>query len=252
MSTGSPRSTGKLGDSGLKTFHDIARTNGLALRKGHTLLANLVAAGEVPLALTTYRYKPEQLKAAGAPIEPLYIPPVVAFVSSIAVTRCATHPNAAVLFHEFMLRDGQEIYARRNLMPTNVKVRPATGRRRTDTHGSRGYPRQPEEMDRAVGQDHRASVMSRIAEMCSARVPHAVQRKAVHRRCGTKVVTHRNRVSGCNETGVPGLQRSTSCCTAPTALRLAAACYSAQLQRSDRSRPSPKLPPTPAPTAPSG
>jgi iron(III) transport system substrate-binding protein len=116
--------TGKLGDSALQTFREIARTNGLALRKGHTLLANLVAAGEVPLALTTYRYKPEQLKAAGAPVETLYIPPVVAFVSSIAVTRCATHPNAAVLFHEFMLRDGQEIYARRNLMPTNIKVRP--------------------------------------------------------------------------------------------------------------------------------
>ena len=115
---------GRLGDHGLDTFRDIARaTNGLALRKGHTLLANLVAAGEVPLALTVYRYKPEQLKAAGAPIEPLYLPPVVAFVSSIAVTRCATHPNAAVLFHEFMLHDGQEIYAKRNLMPTNVKVR---------------------------------------------------------------------------------------------------------------------------------
>jgi iron(III) transport system substrate-binding protein len=114
----------RIGEPGLGLFREIARTNGFALRKGHTLLANLVAAGEVPLALTVYRYKPEQLKAAGAPIEPLYLPPVAAFLSSVAVTRCAPHPNAAVLFHEFMLHDGQEIYARRNLMPTNLKVRP--------------------------------------------------------------------------------------------------------------------------------
>ena len=32
------------------------------MRKGHTLLTNLVASGEVPLALTVYNYKAEQLK----------------------------------------------------------------------------------------------------------------------------------------------------------------------------------------------
>ena len=29
----------------------------MSMRKGHTLLANLVAAGEVPLALTVYGYR---------------------------------------------------------------------------------------------------------------------------------------------------------------------------------------------------
>jgi iron(III) transport system substrate-binding protein len=111
-------------DKGLAVFKEIVRTNGMSFRKGHTLLANLVAAGEVPLALAVYRYKPEQLRAAGAPIQSLYLPPVVAFASSIAVSRCATHPNAAVLMFEFMLREGQEIYADRDLTPTNPKVRP--------------------------------------------------------------------------------------------------------------------------------
>src|SRR5439155_2545149 len=61
---------GKLGEEkGLRLFKEIAQTNGISTRKGHTLLANLVAAGEIPLALTLYRYKPEQLKTAGAPIE---------------------------------------------------------------------------------------------------------------------------------------------------------------------------------------
>ena len=114
----------KLGEeAGLRLFRDIVRTNGVSLRTGHTLLTNMVAAGEVPLALTVYSYKPEQLSRAGAPIRALYLPPVVAFTTGVSVTRCATRPNAAVLFHEFMLRDGQEILARRDIAPTNPKVK---------------------------------------------------------------------------------------------------------------------------------
>ena len=60
-------------DKGVQLFKDIVKTNGFSIRKGHTLLANLVAAGEVPLALDTYSYKPEQQKRSGAPVEPLYL-----------------------------------------------------------------------------------------------------------------------------------------------------------------------------------
>ena len=49
---------------------------------------------------------------------------MIAFATGVSVTRCATRPNAAVLFHEFMLRDGQEILARRDIAPTNPKVKP--------------------------------------------------------------------------------------------------------------------------------
>jgi ABC-type Fe3+ transport system substrate-binding protein len=116
---------GQLGEeTGLRLFRDIVRTNGVSVRTGHTLIANMVAVGEVPFALTVYSYKPEQLARAGAPIRALYLPPVIAFATGVSVTRCATRPNAAVLFHEFMLRDGQEILARRDIAPTNPKVKP--------------------------------------------------------------------------------------------------------------------------------
>ncbi|MEA2976401.1 MAG: iron(III) transport system substrate-binding protein [Alphaproteobacteria bacterium] len=110
-------------DKALKLFSEIALTNGFSYRKGHTLLANLVAAGEVPLALTTYNYKPEQLKKAGAPIEPLYLSPLIALPNGAAVSRCATHPNAAVLFYDFMVGEAQEILAKRDFVPTNRKLR---------------------------------------------------------------------------------------------------------------------------------
>src|SRR5215470_10714536 len=46
----------------VKLFRDLVRINGLSVRTGHTLLANLVVSGEVPYALTLYHYKAEQLK----------------------------------------------------------------------------------------------------------------------------------------------------------------------------------------------
>jgi iron(III) transport system substrate-binding protein len=116
---------GKLGEEkGVALFRDIVRTNGVSMRIGHTLIANMVAAGEVPLAMTVYSYKPEQLARIGAPVRALYLPPLIALATGVSVTRCASHPNAAVLFYEFMLRDGQEVLAKRDIVPTNVKVRP--------------------------------------------------------------------------------------------------------------------------------
>jgi ABC-type Fe3+ transport system substrate-binding protein len=115
----------KMGEEkGLKLFRDIVRTNGVSVRRGHTLLANLVQAGEVPLALTVYSYKPEQQKRDGAPVEPLYLRPVIALGYGPAVSRCAPHPHAALLFYDFMIREGQEIMAKRNMTPTNPKIRP--------------------------------------------------------------------------------------------------------------------------------
>ena len=109
-------------DKGVELFRDIVRANGISVRKGHTLLSNLVVAGEVPFALTVYSYKPEQQKREGAPIEPLYLPPVVALAYGPAVAKCAPHPYAAVLYNEFMLGEAQEIFAKRDMAVTNPKI----------------------------------------------------------------------------------------------------------------------------------
>ena len=69
-------------------------TNGFSLRKGHTLLANLVISGEVPMALNVYQYKAEQLKNDGAPIDWLAIPPAVARFRALPsrAARCIRTP----------------------------------------------------------------------------------------------------------------------------------------------------------------
>jgi len=107
---------------GLKLFRDIVTANGISVRKGHTLLTNLVVSGEVPLALTTYHYKAEQLKKDGAPIDWIILPPAVARFQGMGLARRAPHPHAALLFFDFMLTDAQELLAKRDFTVTSRKI----------------------------------------------------------------------------------------------------------------------------------
>ena len=108
---------------GLKLFRDIVAANGMSVRTGHTLLTNLVVSGEIPLALTIYNYKAEQLKNDGAPIDWFVLPPGLARPQGVGVARRAPHPHAAVLFHDFMLTDAQDLFLKRDFLPTNKNVK---------------------------------------------------------------------------------------------------------------------------------
>ncbi len=110
-------------EKGLAFFKALVAKNGLSVRNGHTLLANLVASGEVPLALTVYHYTPEQLKQKGAPIDWFAIEPVIAGMNAIGVSRKAPHPNAAILFYDYMIgEDAQKLLVEMNYAPVNKKV----------------------------------------------------------------------------------------------------------------------------------
>jgi iron(III) transport system substrate-binding protein len=109
-------------DKCVKLFREVVAVNGVSLRKGHTLLANLVASGEVPLALTVYNYKPPQLKAKGAAIDWVVLQPAIAQFHAVAVHAKAPHPNAAALLFDFFLGEGQPLLAARNFVPSNRNV----------------------------------------------------------------------------------------------------------------------------------
>ncbi len=114
---------GGLGEAqGLKLFREIVAANGMSVRKGHTLLSNLVVSGEVPLALTVYYYRPVQLKGKGAPIDWFTLAPTVARPNGVAIARRAPRPHAALLFYDFMLSDAQEIMVKRDFIPSSARV----------------------------------------------------------------------------------------------------------------------------------
>jgi iron(III) transport system substrate-binding protein len=107
-------------EKGLKLFRDLVATNGLSVRRGHTLLTNLVAAGEVPFALTVYNFTAEQMKQKGAPLDWFVMPPAIARANGVAVARRAPRPHAALLYYEFMISDeGQTILLKRDFVPAS-------------------------------------------------------------------------------------------------------------------------------------
>jgi iron(III) transport system substrate-binding protein len=114
----------ELGEAkGIKLFKDMVAANGISVRKGHTLLAQLVVSGEIPLALTVYNYKAEQLKDKGAPIDWFSIGTPIARANGVGVTKAAPNPHAANLFFDFELsEEGQKILATRDFVATSTKV----------------------------------------------------------------------------------------------------------------------------------
>lgn len=110
------------GEKGIKFFRDLVAQNGISPRTGHTLLNNLVIAGEVPLALDIYNYMPEQAKKKGAPIDWFALEPAVARSNAIGIARHAPHPGAALLFYEYMLGEGQQYLVSMDYIPSNVHM----------------------------------------------------------------------------------------------------------------------------------
>jgi len=107
---------------GLAYFRRLAAMKP-GVRSGHTLMAELVAAGEIDLALDAHVQGVARLKDKGAPIEWRALQPAFGQPSSVGVATRAPHPNAALLFADFILsREGQEIIKSRNRVPSSTAV----------------------------------------------------------------------------------------------------------------------------------
>src|SRR5438309_11074391 len=109
-----PRWTGKIGmeasdtdwfgsivkfmgeEKGLALFRKIAQQKP-QLRTGHTLMAEPVASGEIPLAATIYNHNAERLLVNGAPVKWKALTPTFGRPNGVAVARRAQRPHAALL-----------------------------------------------------------------------------------------------------------------------------------------------------------
>lgn len=82
----------------------------LSLRKGWSQIANLLAAGESPMAVA-FVHHVEQAKRKGAPVDWIKtFDPLPANIRGVAVSAKGPNPNAARLFVDFYLsKEGQQI-----------------------------------------------------------------------------------------------------------------------------------------------
>src|SRR5467141_235826 len=107
---------------GLAFFKKLAAARA-EIRTGHTLMAELVASGEIAIAATIYNHNAERLIVKGAPIRWKALKPTFGRPNAIGVTRRALHPHAALLFSDFMLSlEGQTILKERNRVPSSRAV----------------------------------------------------------------------------------------------------------------------------------
>jgi iron(III) transport system substrate-binding protein len=111
-----------MGTKGLAYFERLAAMRP-QVRSGHTLMTELVAAGEIPIVLTLYNQAVDKLKDKGAPIAWKPLPPAFGRADGIALARHAQHPHAALLFADYVLSpEGQRFIKQASRVPVNRKV----------------------------------------------------------------------------------------------------------------------------------
>jgi iron(III) transport system substrate-binding protein len=94
-------------------------------RRGHTLLLQLVVAGEAPLGMP-YANSTERMKKMGAPVDWVdTLKPIVTGLNYIGISAKPRNPNTAKLFVDFTLsKYGQEILRDRGRLPAHSSVHP--------------------------------------------------------------------------------------------------------------------------------
>jgi iron(III) transport system substrate-binding protein len=107
---------------GLAFFRKLAQQKP-QVRTGHTLMAELVSSGEIPLAATIYNHNAERLMVNGAPIKWKALTPTFGRPNGVAVAKRTERPHAALLFVDFMLSiEGQNLIKQRNRVPSSTAV----------------------------------------------------------------------------------------------------------------------------------
>ena len=97
----------------------------LLIRVGRDTTTQMMMAGEAPLAVTTYAYNIEGLRAQNAPVDWVAEDLVPALIYPLTLARNAPHPYSAALFYDFLLSEpGQQLIAKEGRVVAHPKVEP--------------------------------------------------------------------------------------------------------------------------------
>jgi iron(III) transport system substrate-binding protein len=92
--------------------------DGASVVKGHTVMAELMSAGQFGLASSNYTYIVEKAKAEGAPVETQpYVDPLIARPNGGSCMKTAENPATAMLFMDWLMQEGQAVLAEESATP---------------------------------------------------------------------------------------------------------------------------------------
>jgi iron(III) transport system substrate-binding protein len=108
-------------EEAVNLFREAAKT--ATVVDGHTLMAELLAAGEYDLTTSSYQHRIPQLAKDGAPVEwqPAVAPAIVR-PNGLGIHRDVKCPASALLFIEFTLTTGQELLLEFDRSPASTAV----------------------------------------------------------------------------------------------------------------------------------
>lgn len=99
------------------------------LRDGNTLVLQLLAAGEFPIAAGVYEYSIEDLKSKGAPVDWLGLEPVITYTVAASLPSQPNNPNSAKLFIEWLVsKEGQEVINQYGRVPIRDDIESKYGK----------------------------------------------------------------------------------------------------------------------------
>jgi len=109
-----------------RTFFQKLGAQNPNIRSGHTLMAQLILAGEDPLSPNAYNHHFPREMRKGAPVAWVNLEPVVGKAQVAALARNAPHPHAAMLFLDFYFSKdgGAKVIHEANRVATHPEIVP--------------------------------------------------------------------------------------------------------------------------------
>ena len=96
-----------------------------ALRDGHNITAQLLAAGEFQVVSNTYAHILARIKGQGGPVQYVFDEPVITYIHPVALAKFAPHPSAGKLLMSFILSaEGQKMLRDQGRIPGHREVDP--------------------------------------------------------------------------------------------------------------------------------
>jgi iron(III) transport system substrate-binding protein len=117
-------------ERGLAFARKLAGQN-IRLQRGHSLLTQLIAAGELKIMVDGYHYQILTLRQKGAPLDfTVPDPMIVKEPSGIWISKRAPHPHAAALLVDFLFSpEGQQFHARQFFLAARKDINWDFGRK---------------------------------------------------------------------------------------------------------------------------
>ena len=108
-------------EEAVQLFKDAAA--GASMVDGHTLMTELLAAGEFDAASSVYKHRAASLREKGAPVawEPA-VEPLVVRPNGIGILADTQHPAASLLFADFMMTDVQDMLLQFDRTPASTEA----------------------------------------------------------------------------------------------------------------------------------